>query len=372
MKNTLIVLSLVAGMIFFACGGKDKKAPTNPTESPTARMRVSSNEIYLTGNPSLDLIEISNRGNTLLSYEITELPDWLSISKMNGSAQWRAPDTVNVTVKFDVLAEQEYTGKIKIQSNGGNAEITVIYKNLPPKLTVWLPELQMSRDYMATKITFYNEGGREIDWSVTSHPSWIVLSQDSGTVYALPEEVDVKIDVSTIVYGLYKEKIVIHSNAGDAEVLVNFLYERQIEVFPGVGAGDVAIGDTYLTMTHVHSDPPIYGTPEIPGKMVQLFAKYPSEGLTFKFVPSTTLAAGFDYKKVQSIYMYPPYDGLTEKNIGIGSAFADVLTAYGDPQEIISDKDIVIYSTGIAIYLDKTMTTVTGMSVFAERTSFMP
>ena len=87
----------------------------------------------------------------------------------------------------------------------------------------------------------------------------------------------------------------------------------------------------------------------------------------FKFKPSSVILQDVNANILYCIDLFQPYDGLTESNIGIGNLYTDVIAAYGEPQETITEQKVIVYDSGIAFHFNNGMTVVTGMSIFRER-----
>ncbi|TKG94218.1 hypothetical protein EYV94_13100 [Puteibacter caeruleilacunae] len=64
--------------------------------------------------------EISNNNYGLLAWKIVETPDWISCDNKSGVVEQGSFVNVNVTANVDGLDEGDYSGVIKIQSNGVN------------------------------------------------------------------------------------------------------------------------------------------------------------------------------------------------------------------------------------------------------------
>ncbi|MBN1997681.1 hypothetical protein JW935_09025 [candidate division KSB1 bacterium] len=365
-----IIILALAGflMLVLSCSEESEKPPVSVLQP--AEIHVSRTDFELTGNTAYDKVSISNSGTEPLTWQITDKPAWLLISKTSGEITHR-PDTLILDIDWDLVAEEKVSGVVKFESNGGSFEMLIQYDNSSPTLFVWLPIIYLSRNRLDTDISIYNRGGKELNWEVISTPNWVSVSQSAGTTRIAPTPVTLVADLSQLNYGIYQDEITFQSNGGFATVQVNLVFEREIEVFPGMGAAKIDIGRNYGTIKKVHGAPEILQFDKISKDYYRLRAQYVDKGLTFKFAISSTLVSKPDSKQTNYIYLQAPYDGLTEQMIGIGSSLTDVTNAYGEPQEII-DETIYVYTSGVAFHFDSVLETVEGISIFADRADFVP
>ena len=67
---------------------------------------------------------ISNLGEGLLTWSVTDDMAWLTMSPVEGSV-FSETDTVKAVISRFDLASDNYTGRVSIFSDGGNTEILV-------------------------------------------------------------------------------------------------------------------------------------------------------------------------------------------------------------------------------------------------------
>ncbi len=368
MKKSIIFLNFIVILFALQCSEESTKAPVANLRPAT--LNISRTNFELTGDTAYDKVTVYNSGTERLNWEISEKPDWLLVSEMSGRTTLQ-PDTLILSLDWDKLAAEQYSGTVKFESNGGTVEMQVHYNNTAPDLFVWLPIIYLSRNQLDTDISVYNRGGKTLNWEVLSTPSWIWVSQNEGITRVNPTPVTVSADLSQLEYGQYQDQLTIQSNGGTAKVEVNLVYEREIEVFPGYGAAKIRIGHNYSTIKKTHGTPEILKFEKISRDFYRLRAQYTGKGITFKFSISSTLVSRPGAKQTNYIYLQAPYDGLTEKMTGIGSSETEVTAAYGDPDEII-EETIYVYNVGIAFHFGPARDKVTGISIYSDREAFVP
>ncbi|MDZ7371337.1 MAG: hypothetical protein ONB12_09220 [candidate division KSB1 bacterium] len=323
MKKSRIVILLFASGLWLTCSQS-----TEPKASPP-QIAVVQETIVLTGTPRYDALKIYNAGGGALTWTITEWPNWLTISSYSGSI---AADTLSLRLTTDFTklpAYGDYEGAIKITSNGGELTVTVKYTYRPPQLKIDTPSLNFDRHFRYTELVIQNAGGGELRWQITEFPEWLQVNAVSGSVYGRPENVPLRVRLKDLPYGSYQSRIRITSNAGEAEIVVFLTYEREVEVYPGVGMAGISLGDTYIMVQNKLGQPDRnwYDRPE---KTVFIHHfTYDEMGLHFAVKTNSMILFGSG--KVGFIEVHAPYDGLTPEGIGIGSTAAELTAAYGEP-----------------------------------------
>ena len=94
-------------VVFISC--------SNPSEPEKPQISVYPTSFNFSKNINSGNLTISNSNGGELSWEITDKPDWLHISKNSGKVT-TGKDTVIATVNLDQGAG-EYEGTMKITSN---------------------------------------------------------------------------------------------------------------------------------------------------------------------------------------------------------------------------------------------------------------
>ena len=111
----LFIKMIAAGSVFLIT--------CSPTESDKPKLRVQPASLTFSKNAVSDTLIISNTGGGTLSWEVTDKPDWLEVSKVVGAIE-SGEDTVQATAIFSQQAGI-YPGTIEFTSNGGNESVTL-------------------------------------------------------------------------------------------------------------------------------------------------------------------------------------------------------------------------------------------------------
>lgn len=322
-KFMTVILSVIL-LAFTACNndtgtGIDNRDP---------KLSVSANQMELSGSPRYDQIRIANAGGGQLKWNIVEKPDWMDLSDIVGRV---TEDTfaLKLTTNFGKLVYGSYEGVVKITSNGGDATVTVRLVYKAPSLGIDLPVINMDRHYNYSELEIRNIGGGELTWQISQAPEWLKFDYTEGSVFGRPEKIPYRARLRTLDYGSYEETVQITSNGGEQKIKVYLTYEREVEVYSGIGAANIDLGYTY-TMVQNKLGKPDKNWYERPEKTVFIHHfTYDDFGLHFSVTTNSMILYGSG--KVTYIEVYAPYDGMTPELIGIGSSTTDLISAYGQP-----------------------------------------
>jgi hypothetical protein len=316
---------LLMALLWAACG---KKNPVTVVSNP--KIAVPQNSYVLRGGQEHVLLMVENAGNGKLEWNLTQKPAWISISRTSGNVE-SAPDSVYLTTQTDGLDFGEYQGVLQIASNGGNTAVNVTLNNTRPRIKVWLPILTFTRQLLDNQLLVYNHGGNVLDWNVASQPAWIEVSRSNGRVTDAPDTLSVNARIEGLEFRNYTDKIRFESNGGSAEVVVDLFFEREIEIFPGVGAARIEIGNTYGALIDTHGFPLKAVFEQHSRDELHYFLLYPNKGLTFELLTDHML---IETDLIDRITVSSPYSGITDRQIGVGSLLSQVVSAYGPPKSI--------------------------------------
>lgn len=329
MKRAVFPLLGVVLVLSLTCSNS-----TEPEASPP-KLAVSTEDLTLTGTSRYDIIRIINVGGGTLSWTISEWPQWMSISSYSGSV---TVDTLalRLSTDFGKLSYGSYEGTIKVTSNGGDATVKVRLTYSPPALKIDTPSLNFDRHFLYSELIIQNAGGGEVKWQIDVAPAWLVINPLGGSVFGRAEKVPLRVRLKDLSYGTYEDRIHINSNAGEYEIKVFLTFEREVEIFAGVGMANVRLGDTY-TMVQNKLGVPDHNWYDRPEKTLFIHHfTYDELGLHFAVKNNSMILFGSG--KVGYIAVQSPYDGMTEALIGIGSSGAEVQTAYGAPTRIVGNE----------------------------------
>lgn len=232
-----------------------------------------------------------------------------------------------------------------------------------PVLQVSPTSLALSLDDSEAAILIRNTGEGDLTWSIADVPECVTVSLEGHTIATETDTVIVTV-VQGMDVGEYSETITITSNGGDAGVSVSLTIDALIEIFPGVAAAKVEVGDSAQRFLD------IYGTPDS-----HLRASY-STGETWHWLYYDSVKVVFELfnyssgyyadDEVVSIRVEPPYQGVTEERVGIGSSLDAVVAAYGQPPEVVEGYShyYKYASLGISFYYEEGGTVVTRIKVY--------
>ncbi len=343
LKYAVLVLVLAAAF-FYGCSEDE---PTKIVEDDT-ELWVNRENFNLFGATPDDTLyfnlKLSNLGEGELEWEITQSPQWAIPSVQSGAV---GQDTTTVWFTT-ILANIEYgiyDDSIVLSTSNEQAEIPVRLNFEAPVLTINEEVFNLDRYTYSTSLHIQNTGGGELHWRITEIPSWLRANKWEGKIRPGSDQIFFWATTENLEYGYYDDNLVIESNVGSHKISCFFLYRREVEVYPGVGAALMEIGNTVSMLREQWGDPSSNGY-DRPEKTVFLHWLYYSNlGVKFWF-PATqpTLWNNVDMDKIE---MVPPYDGLTPDEIGIGSTFKDVKQAYGEPDSFDSEENVHVYDIGI-------------------------
>lgn len=213
----------------------------------TPVLKVSLSQMTFDKDKTTLPFNISNAGQSTLSWSATEGADWLICEPASGNTTTE-PSTVNVIVDRAGKAGGEYSETISITSNGGSATIKVIMEveNLSSILKVTPDKLDFSYDTDVIKLTLTNAGSSSaVEYKVQSSNDWLIIEKDHGTV-TTTDYLNVSVNRSAFDDGHYNGTVTII--VGDNSTVIPATVEKKGEQRPTVNiSGADAI--TYNSMT---------------------------------------------------------------------------------------------------------------------------
>lgn len=234
-----------------------------------------------------------------------------------------------------------------------------------PILNVNPSSLFFTQDNGEAYIVITNTGENELSWEIVNAPAWITVSKLNGQITTEADSILFTINTIELDLGEYSDEIIINSNGGNVKVKITLLIEHKIEIFPGIGAAKVELGDTYKRIKE------IYGIPDYT-LTAYYFSGYYAHFLYYKSVKATFTIKNLsstvdDLDDVQNIAVQAPYDGMTEKLIGIGSSLDEVISAYGQPA-LIEDTIYRYKWIGIDFYFNEVNSIINQITVYNSET----
>ncbi len=211
-------------------------------------------------------------------------------------------------------------------------------------------------------IVISNPGDPALHWTITSKPDWLTVSKFLGEVKSAPDTVLTTAGIQTPV-GNYSGKIVIEYNGGIQEISISYSVQFNVAVFPGEEAAEIKLGETYNWIIDVHGFSDTFITVfDNNGAITGHIVLYQSLGIEF-LVEGMELTPEFT-NPVRRIMLKSPYDGVTDRFVGISNSLREVENAYGTPDAIDSTSGCYEYSAGIRFRYTPGSTFITTIEIF--------
>jgi len=173
---------------------------------------------------------IQNDGGGTLDWTISESLPWLTVAPTNGSTGSTDAENIQVTVDRSQLNPGSYSGNIRVNSNGGNAEVTVNMTVVQgPALDVSVSELDFGSRLNSMEFSISNSGGETLEWSIVENIDWLDVEPVDGEVKTDPVDIKVTVDRTAVSPGEYDGLILVKSNGGEAEIEVNITIQASGE-----------------------------------------------------------------------------------------------------------------------------------------------
>ncbi|HIJ73007.1 MAG TPA: choice-of-anchor D domain-containing protein [Candidatus Hydrogenedentes bacterium] len=195
-----------------------------PTGTPV--LFVSPSSIDFGADPEDGVSEtftVSNRGTGTLTWSITNIPSWLTVSPSSGSVTTQA-QTVTITLNIDGVALGTYSQDLRVTSNDGNQDVAVRFALVGPSELAVAPEsLAFGMETDSDTFTISNTGTSALDWSISLSPSltWLSVSATSGTLAPSAEtEITAMVDRSGLSGGEHSGFIPVVSDGGQGSISV--------------------------------------------------------------------------------------------------------------------------------------------------------
>ena len=167
-------------------------------------------------------LALSNTGGRTLTWQLENLPSWLSASPLSGSIT-NADQVVALTANSAGLPAGTYPVEITVASNAGDRGIMVTMTVVaPPILEVTPLALDFGTASTGETFTIHNTGSTTLTWSIPSPlPASFSVDVSSGETSANgTQQIIVSFDRANATLGSHAGSITIASNGGAASVTV--------------------------------------------------------------------------------------------------------------------------------------------------------
>ncbi len=198
--------------------GEDTNLDFQMTPS-TGTLFVSQNELDF-GNEATKLsLDITNKGNAPLSWQISEDATWLSCNPTSGKTQAGEMASLVVTVDRTGLSRGNYSQNLTVTSDGGSAVINI--KMAVQGITISLSpeELDFGSITTSMQLSITNTGSGNVTYIIAPSNSWIQVSKTSGT-FSKTEVVTVSVNRNDLSEGNHEGKLTLTIGDEKMDILV--------------------------------------------------------------------------------------------------------------------------------------------------------
>lgn len=170
-------------------------------------------------------VEIQNRGEGILLWEVVSMPDWLDLDTLNLRADgvilardrsYQIP--LKITINPDV-STNEYEGDIVLRTNDKENELVTVHVTAD----LGNPVFNLSGaynnliDFGTNRTTYsmslYNQGSGLLVWQFSNLPDWLKMSKSSGTLKSYyTETLEFYIDDNYLQPGWNRDTILLSTN----------------------------------------------------------------------------------------------------------------------------------------------------------------
>ena len=185
--------------------GEDTNLDFQITPS-TGTLFVSQNELDFGNEVTKLSLDISNKGNALLSWQISEDASWLSCNPTSGTTQPGEKTSIVVTIDRTGLTRGSYSQNLTITSDGGSAVINIRMAVQGITVSVSPEELDFGSVTTSMQLSITNTGSGNVAYTIAPSNSWIQVSKTSGT-FSKTEVVTVSVNRNDLSEGNHEGKL---------------------------------------------------------------------------------------------------------------------------------------------------------------------
>ncbi len=177
---------------------------------------------FYEGEINSQTINITNPGSGTLNWSMDDDRSWLSLAPLNGTTTTET-DSIEATVEISGLKPGIYIGAINIISDGGNQTISVnltIPEPIIPVLNAAPVSLDFDTGAVSKTINITNSGTGELTWSLNTEQTWIEIAALNGSITTETNSIEIKVNRTGLVPGIYNGTINLISNGGNQIVTI--------------------------------------------------------------------------------------------------------------------------------------------------------
>lgn len=180
-------------------------------------------------------LDISNTGNGVLEWEITENIEWLACSETTGKTE-KEISSITVTVSREGLKRGTYTQTLAITSNGGSAEVAITMEVSGSDLAVSPNEIDLGETETTVQLTLTNRGKGTLAYKAQVSNEWMSLSKTEGKV-TTEDYITLTVNRSALDAGEYKGQIVF--SVGEEQIIVPVELTVPVKSTPTVSLDEI-------------------------------------------------------------------------------------------------------------------------------------
>jgi len=174
-------------------------------------------------------LSFSNTGTANLNYSITSNGNWITTQTAQGRLQPGATQSVGISAVCGPNQETR-TGALNIDSNGGNADVSVTLSCTVPAVPILgnvVPTLsldQTSPKPASSEFVLPNAGNADLTFQIDSDREWLSVDSVSGIIASGDDPAQVLVEGQCADFiGDRTGKLTITSNGGDAVIDVSLI-----------------------------------------------------------------------------------------------------------------------------------------------------
>ncbi len=235
-------------------GNQDVNVTMIVPEGPAPILQVNTTSLDFGDNLTNLSFMISNTGDEVLNWNISDNQTWIEVSQTNGSTNPNGSNNINVTVDRNGLTNGTHTGEINITSDGGDHTINVSLNVTPAQLIVNPTSLDFGEEQTSLNLTIENSGFEMMNWSLISNQNWLTANPYSGSLSNNSQNINVTVDRTGLNPDTYTGSISITSNGGNQDVNVTMIVPEGPSPILQVNTNSLDFGDNLTTLSFVISN----------------------------------------------------------------------------------------------------------------------
>lgn len=165
-------------------------------------LTVSENTLDFGNTSTTQTFSITNTGNALLEWQISEDIPWLSCLPTSGEIEAGSSQSVIANIDRSGLEKGNYSQTIAIASNGGSAVIEANLSVQGNKISINPKELDFGSVANSLPLTLQNIGSGIVSYTIDVSNEWIIPSKSSGQLANI-ESIIVSVNRNTMSQGDY-------------------------------------------------------------------------------------------------------------------------------------------------------------------------